>query len=41
MAIHSNEYQDDESILSYAKRYYNRDIINYLESKNAVYYRCY
>lgn len=41
MSIHSNEISHNESILSYAKRHYNNTIIQYLESKNAIYYRCY
>lgn len=41
MSIHSNDSNYDESILSYAKRYYNDTIIQHLESKNAIYYRSY
>jgi ankyrin repeat protein len=41
MSIHSNEISYDESILAYAKRYYNNTIIQHLESKNAIYYKCY
>ena len=39
--ILSSYLSPQESVLTYALRYSNTDIIDYLKSKNAVYYRCY
>jgi len=39
-SIHTKS-REDESILAYAKRQLNYNIINYLDSKNAIYYCCY
>jgi len=41
MAIHTKEPDYNESVLTYAMRYSNTNIINYLKSKNAIYYKCY
>jgi ankyrin repeat protein len=39
--IHCNTPSYKESVLRYAMSYFNHDIINYLKSKNAIYYNCY
>lgn len=41
LSIHSIEPDYNESVLTYAIRYSNPNIINFLQSKNAIYYRCY